>query len=308
MKIDVVIVNWNSGSQVLNCKESLSLFSDNLISQIIIVDNASSDGSELCFEEMSDVTLIRTGENLGFAKGCNIGAKHCSSEYILFLNPDAAIYEDTLQKVVNFMGSEAASGVGICGVQLKDEGGHIARSCARFPSVGQLAAHVFGIDRIFKKTAHFMIEWDHADTQVVDQVIGAFFFVRRTLFDLLSGFDERFFVYYEEVDFARRASVLGWSSIYLASAQAFHSGGGTSSQVKASRLFYSLRSRILYAQKHYSLFNFMISLLLSVFVEPLTRIVFSAMRASGASITQILSAYRMLFKWLYMWFKNGSVR
>jgi len=86
---------------------------------------------------------------------------------------------------------------------------------------------------------------------VVDQVIGAFFLVRRALFETLGGFDERFFMYFEEVDFSKRAQMRGAASVYLGAARAFHSGGYSSRQVKASRLFYSLRSRFLYGFKHF---------------------------------------------------------
>jgi GT2 family glycosyltransferase len=85
----------------------------------------------------------------------------------------------------------------------------------------------------------------------VDHVIGAFFCVRRELFEDLGGFDERFFVYLEDLDFSLRARKTGRTAYYLADAAAFHKGGGTSEQVKAHRLFYSLRSRLLYAFKHF---------------------------------------------------------
>src|SRR5660398_194498 len=110
-------------------------------------------------------------------------------------------------------------------------------SCARFPCVSGFLAHAVGLDRSFPRLGHFMAEWDHLANRQVDHVIGAFFLVRRGLFEQLQGFDERFFVYFEDVDFSCRAKQSGWKSYYLADTQAFHAGGGTSNQVKAQRSF-----------------------------------------------------------------------
>ena len=96
------------------------------VSKIVVVDNNSSDNS-LCFiESFSQVNLIQAHENLGFGKACNLGALHSESDFILFLNPDARIYSDTLQEVLAFMKAEENSKVGICGVQLHNENGDIA--------------------------------------------------------------------------------------------------------------------------------------------------------------------------------------
>ena len=84
-----------------------------------------------------------------------------------------------------------------------------------------------------------MTEWAHDNTRTVDQVMGAFFFVRRNVFEALGGFDERFFVYYEDMDFAVRASELGWSSVFLSTVQAFHRGQGTTDTATARRMFFS---------------------------------------------------------------------
>jgi GT2 family glycosyltransferase len=256
---------------------------------------------------MPNVTLIRTGKNLGFGKACNLGAKHADSEYLLFLNPDAALFEGTLTKVVNFMQEPTNQTVGICGVQLIEVSGKISRSCARFPTVTAFLAHVVGLDRFSPRFGNTMAEWDHLANRQVDQVIGAFFFVRRGLFQQLQGFDERFFVYFEEVDFSFRAYRAGWLSFYLADSQAFHAGGGTSSQVKARRMFYSLRSRLLYAFKHFSLPAALTVLAATLLLEPLSRSVLALARRSLPSLKETWSGYRMLWAWLPNWlFKNET--
>ena len=145
-----------------------------------------------------------------------------------------------------------------------------------------------------------MSEWDHSSTKTVDQVIGAFFLVRRHVFQELDGFDEQFFVYFEEVDFSFRAKHLGWSSVYFTGAQAFHAGGGVSQQIKAKRLFYSLRSRIQYVCKHFTSPKIILVLFATLFIEPVARIVLSIGNKSLVSIKETSSAYVMLYKWMFL--------
>ena len=298
MCIDIVIVNWNAGNLLRECVDSVIKYKGSLVSNIVIVDNGSVDGSERFLDNETKATLLRAHENLGFGKACNLGAGHCENEFVLFLNPDAQIRSETLSKVQAFMHASDNSKIGICGVQLYDNKGQVARSCSRFPSVKGFLSHAIGLSKIFPTLGLAMSEWEHSNTKTVDQVIGAFFFVRRDLFNKLNGFDERFFVYFEEVDFAYRAKQLGWSSVFFADAQAFHVGGGVSQQVKAKRLFYSLRSRIQFIFKHFNIFKIIIILWATLFIEPITRVILSASSGSFRSVKETLSAYGMLYQWL----------
>jgi GT2 family glycosyltransferase len=301
--MDIVIVNWNANSQLADAIASIAKHHHNLVSSVIIVDNASTDDSLNQAEALQNLPfrplIIRNSQNMGFGKACNLGAQHAKSDYLLFLNPDAVLYADTLPIALAFMENPANAKLGICGVQLLDDSGHVARSCARFPTVLGLGAHAVGLDRFIPRLGHFMSEWDHAHTRQVDHVIGAFFLVRRDLFDALQGFDERFFVYLEDLDFSRRAHQAGWRSVYLVEAQAFHAGGGTSNQIKARRLFYALRSRLLYAFKHFSKLGAVAVLLATLLVEPLSRSVLALLRFSGGGLKETWIAYGLLNAWLY---------
>lgn len=296
--IDIVIVNWNASYRLQECVNSVNQFANNLVSKIIVVDNGSVDGSEKAVENLENVVLIRAGKNLGFGRACNLGATYTQSEFVLFLNPDTLIYENTLPNVFKKMKEKTSAHVGICGVRLLDEFNHTSRCASRFPSVKGFFSHALGIDRILPSSGHFMAEWDHESTSEVDQVIGAFFFVRRDLFFKLNGFDERFFVYFEEVDFSYRAKKWGWNSLYYSDATAFHEGGGTSNQIKAKRLFYSLRSRILYASKHFNLIYFTCVLIISLFIEPVARIFFGTLKLSISNLKETAKAYISLLIWL----------
>jgi len=276
--------------------------------QAVVVDNGSTDGSELACDRFPDVELLSLGNNLGFAKACNLGARNSDADFFLFLNPDAVIYPGTLEKALTYMESQNNANAGICGVQLVDDTGDIARSCTRFPRPLSFVALAIGIDRLLPQLGHAMREWPHDTTQLVDHVIGAFFLVRRELFIHLGGFDERFFVYFEDLDFSYRARLAGWRSVYLADVQAFHAGGGTSYQVKSKRLFYSLRSRILYAFKHFSLFGALLVLLPILLIEPFSRCIYSIVRRSGSSFLETLRGYAMLIRWLPQWLFKGVTR
>ncbi|PIF76979.1 hypothetical protein CLU95_4149 [Variovorax sp. 54] len=306
--IDVVVVNWNAGNQLIDCVESIDRHARELTSQIFVVDNASTDNSWKFVEDFPGVKLIHAGENLGFGRACNLGARNSKAQYLLFLNPDAALRENSLQRALKFMADPANSQVGICGVQLVDESGHVARSCARFPSAAAFSAHALGLDRVFPALGVHMTEWSHEEVRDVDHVIGAFFLVRRSLFDALHGFDERFFVYLEDVDFSRRAHLSGWHSVYLADVQAFHAGGGTSRQVKARRLFYSLRSRLLYACKHFSWPGAALVLFVTLALEPISRSVLALVRRSWTGFRETWTAYGLLWRWLPQWALRGVTR
>jgi GT2 family glycosyltransferase len=125
--------------------------------------------------------------------------------------------------------------------------------------------------------------------------MGAFFFVRREVFEELGGFDERFFVYFEEVDFSLRAMRSGWRSMFLSDAQAFHSGAGTTENIKARRLFYSLRSRIQYGYKHFGLLSATLMVLVTLLVEPASRMTWAMAKSGWRDVAQTAHAYLMLW-------------
>ncbi len=297
--LTIVIVNWNAGNLLRECIASIASTSKEgfILSKVIIVDNASSDNSLSDIEKLGvSVTLIQNSENNGFATACNQGAAESTSDYFLFLNPDTRLFEDSLSFPITFMQSSKNTDVGIVGIQLLDENDNVARSCSRTPSLIIFLVQALGFNRLpkFRHLTHSMQEWPHDTTRDVDQVIGAFFLIRQSLFESLGGFDQRFFVYFEEVDLSYRVSKLGYRSIYLSNAQAFHAGCGTSDQVKAHRLFFSLRSRILYGFKHFTPFQAWALFFITLFLEPFTRVTFSLLKGGWREAQHTLRGYMML--------------
>lgn len=300
--IDIVIVNWNSGEQLRQCLASIEAADRGnfTLLRVCVVDNGSQDNSLNGIGQYElPIQIIRNGQNRGFAAACNQGARGSQTDYILFLNPDVRLFKDSLTIPIAFMEKpESKKKVGIVGIQLLDDTGNVASTCARFPTPGRFFANMLGLDRLFPRRfpSLFMVEWDHRESREVDHVIGAFFLVRRSLFEVLGGFDERFFVYWEDLDFSLRAKRAGWCSFYLAEAQAYHKGGGISEQIKAARLFYSLRSRILYGYKHFSWWAATGLAVGTLFLEPFTRLVWATVRGSLKENVDTIRGYLMLWK------------
>ncbi len=304
--LDIVIVNWNAGALLSECLRSLSAAESPafVLRRVVVVDNASTDGSanNLAFPNLP-LVIVRNPTNRGFAAGCNQGAADSAADYLLFLNPDMRLQANSLARPLAYLEASANQTVGIVGIQLLDETGAISRSCARFPRPAHFYTKMLALDKIWpaRFPGQTMHEWDHRETRAVDQVIGAFFLTRRALFAELGGFDERFFVYFEEVDFALRARRRGHASVFLADAQAVHKGCGTTDQIKATRLFYSLRARILYGYKHFGTGAATMLTLATLLLEPLARLGLAAAQRSWAQIGETLGGYGKLWRTLPQW-------
>jgi N-acetylglucosaminyl-diphospho-decaprenol L-rhamnosyltransferase len=250
--VDIVIVNWNAGALLRSCLDALASSDNSYRLNVIVVDNASSDGSAQNLERPSlQVAVIRNAENRGFAAACNQGAAAGRAPLILFLNPDVRLDRNVIAQAEAFLADPAHAATGILGIRLLDREGHTARSCARRPTVAAVLLRTLFLDKIVPQLVppHFMREWDHLDTRAVDQVMGAFLMIRRDLFTRGGGFDERFFVYYEDLDLSLRVIERGHAVVHFAKATAVHDVGGTTAAVKDRRLFYEMTSRVLFMHK-----------------------------------------------------------
>jgi hypothetical protein len=297
--VSIIIVNWNAGQQLLDCIYSIRQHHNNLVESVIVIDNASEDDSIAKVETLEalpfKLEITKNSSNRGFAAACNQGATLATADYLLFLNPDTRLFENSLLKTIEFMEHPHNINIGICGIQLKDDLNHTSTSAANFPTLRVILGKVLALNKLFPNIFpnHLMSSAELNKSGYVDQVIGAFFLIRKNVFDQCNGFDEQFFVYFEEVDLSLRAKKLGHLSYFLSEASAFHKGGGCSERVKSTRLFYSLRSRIYYAKKHYSTMEFVFLLLITAIELPL-RLAQGILRLSTLDIINVLSAYKRL--------------
>ena len=254
--VDVVIVNWNTGPYLRDCLMSLadSMSTNFELGAVVVVDNASSDDSLAGLEDVPlPLRVVRNGRNRGFGAASNQGASEGDSEFILLLNPDTRLLPDTLDLTVVFMVDPANREVGICGARMVNDDGSDEFSCWRFPTFWMWAAKITGLTHFFPGSIQLqrMTNEEVGGNGVVDQVIGAYNLIRRSVFESLHGFDERFFMYLEDVDLAFRARELGYSSYFLSDVPVYHVGRVSSEQVRGKRVFYLLRSRTEYARKHW---------------------------------------------------------
>ena len=297
---DIIIVNWNAGDQLRACLASVARDKRQLdLRRVVVIDNASGDDSLDGLDDLGlPLTIIRNQENRGFGAACNQGSEACDSDRLLFLNPDTRVHPGALAGAMACLDGGEDRRVGIVGVQLVDEHGQAQRSCARFPSLPRLLNEMLGLSTLLPKYCHglFMREWDHHFNRQVDHVMGAFTLTRRSLFESLQGFDETFFMYFEDLDFSIRARQAGWNSFYLADAQVYHKGGGTSDQVRARRLFYLLRSRFRYARKHLGLARTWVIVAVTFSVELPLRVIQAFAMRSASRARETLEGYLMLSK------------
>lgn len=295
---DIVIVNWNAGAYLDRCVRSV-LNTTNLsqLGKIIVIDNASSDDSLAKLPVSDKICLIVNAENRGFSVACNQGFKESTASYVLLLNPDAAVFPDTLAKCFTYLTEHADTD--ILGCRLVNEEGKTTISCARFPTPWRYLTDAIGLSKMMPKLFHpatLMTDWNHEESCEVDQVMGAFMLIKKETLQKTGYFDERFFVYYEELDFSKRVKEIGGVVYFNAQITALHSGGGTTRAVKAFRLYLSLNSRLLYAQKHFSVAGYAITWLATFLIEPFSRLIQCVLKGNFSGIGNIAAGYWRLIK------------
>lgn len=252
----VIIVTWNGKKYAEMCLRSLSHVHD-LSFETIVVDNASTDGTpELVEREFSQVRLIHSGGNLGFAKGNNIGIRASRGRYLCLVNSDVIVPPDCLSTMIRFM--DANPSVGLAGpAMLGPNGGGVRRSSMRFPSLANSLVRALALDTVgpVKKLvkSQLMTDFHHDDIADVDVLNGWFWVARREAVDQVGPLDEQFFMYGEDVDWCRRFHQAGWRIVFYPAASAVHFGGASSSVAPVRFYVEQERANIQYWRKHHSL-------------------------------------------------------
>lgn len=236
--LSVCIVNWNSRNYLTACLESIEEKTTGINYEIIILDNASTDGSQIYLKKYcSKNILIFSHTNLGFSKGNNIASKYARGRYLLFLNPDTELVTNAFYGMVRFL--DRNQEFGAIGCMVKNEDGSIQYTCARdYPTPFNQFSYLSMLYRLFPRNKMFStVElnfWDHKDSREINCLSGACMMIRRDLNNVLCGFDESIFMYGEDVDLCYRIKRKGYKLYYLASEEIIHYGGKSSSQLKLS--------------------------------------------------------------------------
>jgi N-acetylglucosaminyl-diphospho-decaprenol L-rhamnosyltransferase len=261
LEVSVVIVSYNSRSVLGPCLDSLkkqNAFDD---TEVIVVDNASSDGTPTMVRERYPwVTLIAGRKNVGFSRGVNIGIREARGDFFLILNPDTVVQPDSIGKLLDFM--KRTPSAGIVGPKLVYGDGTLQYSCRRFYTWKVLVLRRTVLGKIFKNSAavadHMMLDFDHASTREVDWILGACLLVRRQAVESVGLLDERFFLYFEDVDWCYRMKQKGWGVFYHAESVVVHNYARESAQSVINRSFVAhLASLVRYYDKWNPVFYFL---------------------------------------------------
>jgi GT2 family glycosyltransferase len=228
MTLTVIIVNWNSGTFLRSCLGSIRRAAGRMPIHTIVVDNASKDGSaELVEREFPDVRLLRTGKNLGFGRGNNAAQSHVSPGYVLFLNPDTELRDGALTRMVDFLESHPDTGAVGCKMIFPD-GETADQNLQWFPTpVTEFLRHAILTDGLVRSLAGILPWNDPAKSGYVSKLYGGCLMIRTSVLEKVGWFDERFFMYAEDVDLSRRIREAGWQLYYLTDAEIMHVAGGT---------------------------------------------------------------------------------
>jgi GT2 family glycosyltransferase len=245
--VSIILVNYNGGPIVLDCLASVQALLIQVPYEVIVVDNASVDGSaDRIAQQFPQVQLVRSPQNRGFGAGNNMGAHWARGQYLFLLNTDTILTGDLLPSLVRLM--EQDPGIGIVGPQLRNLDGSFQLSTS--PALG-----IWGELQALQQQRQYRqqqpaLSQQFEQQQPVDIVIGAALLIRQSLFEALGGFDERFFMYFEESDLCQRARERGWQIIYTPETSLIHLGGYSVGKTPDGLRLEYRRSQLYYYQKH----------------------------------------------------------
>lgn len=255
MQLSIIIVNYNVRDLLMDAIASLNNALEGIHGEIIVVDNASTDGAvEMLQKDHPDVVTIPLDRNYGFGKANNVGIRRSLGKYVLLINPDTVVQEDSLRAMIEFMESTPDAGLAGCKI-LNPDGSFEPASKRGFPSPWSAFSRVFGLSRLFPKSRLFggyNLTWlDPDSTTEVEALSGCFMFFRGDLLRELDGFDEDFFMYGEDLDICWRVKQEGWQVWYHPATSIIHLKGESTrrSSLDSIAMFYDAME--IFARKHY---------------------------------------------------------
>lgn len=245
--IAIIIVNYNTKTLLEKCILSLQKAAENLTSQIIVVDNASTDGSvELIQEKFLTIKLIINKNNLGFAKAVNLAINSISADYYLLVNSDMIVNESAIKKMLEIIATD--KNIGILGCQLIYPDGRVQASVGKFPSKLTEFFTKTRLYKIFNYGRYFVPKFK--ELTYLDWVSGGFMLIKKAVINKIMGFDENFFMYLEDIDFCRRAKDAGFRIAFTPEVKILHYHQGSAGKNLALANNYERESLKYYKEKH----------------------------------------------------------
>jgi len=276
--LSIVIVNWNTRELLFKCLESVYEFAPTCTFEVLLVDNASSDGSAALVSNLfPQVRLFANQENCGFARGNNQAIREARGEYVLLLNPDTEVKENALDELVNYM--IAHPWVGGAGSLLLNPDGTLQASCHPEPTLSREFWRLTHLDIIQEYGDYDMSDWNWETPRKVDVVQGASLILRGATLEEIGLLDEDYFIYTEEVDLCYRMRKAGWGIYWVPTSRVIHYGGQSTKQM-AQKMFLKLyESRLMYFRKNHGAFKaflyklvLMLAALIRIIGDPIARI------------------------------------
>lgn len=272
--ISIIIVSWNAKGYLDDCLRSIIQETIGHNAEIIVVDNASSDGSpDMVQKKYPNVTLICSESNLGFAKANNLGIKQSTGKYIFLINSDVTLIKACINQMIAYM--EQHSAIGILGPKILDKNGEHQRSCMEYPTLWNTFCRTFALDVCFPQSRIFggflMTYWPHNDVRRVDTLNGCFWMVNRNALNQVGLLDERFFIYGEDIDWCKRFRAAGWDVVFFPGAQVIHYGGASSSNAPVRFYVEMYRANLQLWKKHHNRFE-QLGFLLLVWIHQILRV------------------------------------
>ena len=275
-ELSVIIVSWQVKDLLLQTLQSLFITKQKVIFEVIVIDNASKDGSaQAVREKFPQVKLIANQINKGFSLACHQGAFEAKGNIFLFLNDDTKIFDNTLDQVFDFF--KESQDVGVLGCRILNSDLSLQSSVRHFPKLKDFIVILLKLHHSFPKLlkSYLYTDFNYRKKEVVDQVMGAFFVTPKVVWHKLAGFDKNFFIWFEEVDYCMRVKLLKYKVIYNPTIQIVHYGGASFHQLHALPEQMLFNSSVLkYVKKHLSFISYCIvlsiiplNLLLTFFVQ-----------------------------------------
>ena len=284
MKLSVVIVNYNVKYFLEQCLYSVRKAAAFVPTEVFVVDNNSVDRSvEIVQEKFPEVVLVANRDNVGFSKANNQAIEMAKGDYILLLNPDTVVEEDTFEKIVRFMDEhDDAGGLGV--KMIDGKGNFLPESKRGLPTPEVAFYKIFGLSALFPRSEKFgkyhLGNLDKDKIHEIDVLSGAFMLLRKTVIDKIGMLDEAFFMYGEDIDLSYRITKAGYKNYYYPETRIIHYKGESTKKSSVNYVFVFYNAMIIFAQKHFSqknakLFSYIINfaIYLRAFMAIVTRFV-----------------------------------
>lgn len=259
IKLSIVIVNYNVAYFLEQCLYSVERAITTIETEVWVVDNASVDSSvAMVKDKFPWVKLIESKDNLGFSKGNNLAIHQCNGQYILLLNPDTVVEEDTFSKCIDYM--DAHTDVGGLGVKMLDGEGHFLRESKRALPTPEVSLYkIIGLTSLFPKSERFAKYYlghlSSEETHDIEILSGAFMFMRKSVLDKVGVLDEAFFMYGEDIDLSYRIIKGGFKNVYYPETRIIHYKGESTKKGSINYVLIFYQAMIIFANKHFSVRN-----------------------------------------------------